>query len=152
MNRYGGSFGFYPDIPSILYSAHARSLPLALASRTHTPDLAAKMLRLLHVPTPAAASPTTPSPINSSAAAPIEAFKFFKYKEIFPGDKKTHMRNLKASSGVDFEDMLFFDDETRNRNVEQLGVTFWLVQDGVSTQEVDGGVKEWRKRRGLQRG
>lgn len=149
LTRHGDSFGFYPDIPSILYSAHSRSLPLALASRTHAPDLAAKMLKLLHVPTPAAASTTDQTATNSSAAAPVEAGKFFKYKEIFPGDKKTHMRNLKSSSGVDFEDMLFFDDETRNRNVESLGVTFWLVRDGVSTQEVDNGVREWRKRRGL---
>ena len=44
--------------------------------------------------------------------------------------------------------MLFFDDEERNRNVEQLGVTMWLVRDGVTRNEVDRGVNEWRKRRG----
>ena len=46
-----------------------------------------------------------------------------------------------------YEDMLFFDDEVRNRNVEALGVCMWLVRDGVSTEEVDRGVGEWRKRR-----
>lgn len=45
--------------------------------------------------------------------------------------------------------MLFFDDEGRNRNVEQLGVCFWLVTDGVSRGEVDRGVREWRRRRGV---
>lgn len=43
--------------------------------------------------------------------------------------------------------MLFFDDERRNRNVEQLGVCFWLVEDGVTRGEVDKGVQEWRSRR-----
>lgn len=43
--------------------------------------------------------------------------------------------------------MLFFDDEGRNRNVEQLGVCFWLVMDGVTRAEVDRGVQEWRRRR-----
>ncbi len=43
--------------------------------------------------------------------------------------------------------MLFFDDEGRNRNVEQLGVCFWLVVDGVTRAEVDRGVQEWRRRR-----
>ena len=45
--------------------------------------------------------------------------------------------------------MLFFDDEARNRNVEELGVTMWLVRDGVDKEEVDRGVREWRRRRGF---
>lgn len=46
--------------------------------------------------------------------------------------------------------MLFFDDEVRNRNVEDLGVTMYLVRDGVTKDVVDRGVKEWRRRRGLK--
>ena len=44
--------------------------------------------------------------------------------------------------------MLFFDDESRNKNVEVLGVTMWLVRDGVSRDEIDNGVRSWRKRNG----
>ena len=52
---------------------------------------------------------------------------------------------------VAFEDMVFFDDEARNRNVEvELGVTFVLVRDGVTREEVDRGVGAWRRRRGLE--
>lgn len=52
--------------------------------------------------------------------------------------------------GIAFEDMLFFDDESRNRDVErELGVTFYLVRDGVTRAEIDAGVWEWRKRRGI---
>lgn len=49
-----------------------------------------------------------------------------------------------------YEDMLFFDDEPRNKNVQvELGVTFCLVKDGITKEEVDRGVWEWRKRMGI---
>ncbi|KAH0533477.1 hypothetical protein GP486_009005, partial [Trichoglossum hirsutum] len=45
--------------------------------------------------------------------------------------------------------MLFFDDEARNRNVEtELGVMMYLVRDGVTNDEVDRAVREWRAKRG----
>jgi magnesium-dependent phosphatase 1 len=44
--------------------------------------------------------------------------------------------------------MLFFDDESRNKNVESLGVIMWLVRDGVTWKELEEGVKSWRKRNG----
>ena len=34
----------------------------------------------------------------------------FDYIEIFPGDKKQHFRNLRTNSGIDFHEMMFFDD------------------------------------------
>lgn len=71
--------------------------------------------------------------------------------QIFPGDKKQHFRKLEKEARVGFEEMLFFDDEVRNRNVESLGVVMWLVGDGVSRGEVDAGVREWRRRNGRER-
>lgn len=56
------------------------------------------------------------------------------------------MTKLRDKTGVAFEEMLFFDDETRNKNVEALGVAFWLVRDGVTWSEIEKGVKAWRKR------
>ena len=61
------------------------------------------------------------------------------------------MERLKEKTGIGYEDMLFFDDEVRNRNVEVLGVTMWLVRDGVGIGEVDAGVEEWRRRRVVRR-
>ena len=48
---------------------------------------------------------------------------------------------------VSYEDMVFFDDERRNRNVEALGVVMLLVENGVSAMEVDEGIREWRRRK-----
>ena len=65
------------------------------------------------------------------------------------GDKKTHFKKLRHETGVEYTEMLFFDDEARNRNVEELGVTMYLVRDGVTREVVDRAVREWRGRRGL---
>lgn len=60
------------------------------------------------------------------------------------------MSRIQQASGVHYEDMLFFDDEARNINVQtELGVTFCLVRDGMTKEEVDKGVWEWRRRNGI---
>lgn len=66
--------------------------------------------------------------------------------QIYPGSKIRHFEKLKKDTGLEYEEMLFFDDEARNREVERLGVVMWLVRDGVSRAEIDAGVKSWRKR------
>ena len=139
VNRTGESFAFYPDVPAVLQTAQRAGLSLGLASRTHAPHIANELLRLLHVPA-----------VGSAAGAGgKKAIDFFpqKNRQIFPSDKKVHLQRLKRECGLSGEDILFFDDETRNRNVEILGVTFWLVEDGVTVDEVDRGVREWRRRR-----
>ena len=40
----------------------------------------------------------------------FELRDLFDYVEIFPGDKKQHFRNLRRDSGIDFHEMMFFDD------------------------------------------
>ncbi|MCJ1372509.1 hypothetical protein MMC20_003734 [Loxospora ochrophaea] len=132
-------------------------LLLAAASRTSAPDLASTLLKALHIPTTPLPSNTFGSSSSLSSAsltassskhASKRAYDCFDHLMIFPGDKKTHFRRLMEKSGVGFEDMLFFDDEVRNRNVEALGVTMWLVMDGVDGGVVDEGVREWRRRKG----
>lgn len=72
--------------------------------------------------------------------------EFFPFRQIFPADKRLHFAELHKASGVAYEDMLFFDDERRNRNVESLGVVMRLVEDGVTFDEVDAGVRDWRRK------
>lgn len=78
------------------------------------------------------------------------AIELFPYRRIFPADKRLHLVELHKASGIAYEDMLFFDDERRNRNVESLGVVMRLVEDGVTFEEVDAGVRDWRKRHGIE--
>lgn len=71
---------------------------------------------------------------------------FFDSLQIYPGSKTRHFQRLHAETGIPYEEMLFFDDESRNRDTEQLGMVMWLVRDGVTRHEVDEGVRSWRKR------
>ena len=48
--RYNDQISLYPDVPSILHSLRESRVQVAAASRTHTPDLARKALKLLKVP------------------------------------------------------------------------------------------------------
>lgn len=76
----------------------------------------------------------------------VEAFELFDHVQIFPDDKKKHCERLHDSSGIPYEEMLFFDDKAKNRDVEDLGVVIWRVEHGVTLEEVDQGVKSWRRR------
>ena len=105
------------------------------------------MLRLLRVPrTAPAPRPTLAAALHHRDAASARALDLFDHLQIYPGSKTTHFARIKRDSGIDFDDMLFFDDEPRNKNVEVLGVVAWIVRDGLTRDEVDDGVRSWRKR------
>jgi len=146
LDRFNQRFTFYPGVPAILRAAHDKGITIGLASRTHAPDLAKDMLKGLSIP----------PPDDDPDAKPLRAIDVFAHQQIFPGSKTNHFQRIqdatrRAGSEVQFTDMLFFDDESRNRNVEtELGVTFWLVRNGVTRDEVDKGVREWRKRSGIK--
>jgi magnesium-dependent phosphatase 1 len=140
----GESFAFYPATSSILHACRVRNIPLALASRTYAPDLARDMLKALHI-----------IPIFSDNPAAdtrsVRALDYFDHIQIFPGNKTQHFSRIQQASGIPYEDMVFFDDEARNRNVQtEFGVTFCLVRDGMTKEEVDRGVWEWRRRKGIK--
>lgn len=120
-----------------------RNIPIAVASRTEAPDLAREMLKLLRVPLP----PTSlSSDSTDTSSQTLKAHDLFTHLQIYPGSKIRHFEKLHKDTGLEYEEMLFFDDEARNRDTERLGVVMWLVRDGVSAREVDEGVRSWRKR------
>ncbi|KAF1831949.1 magnesium-dependent phosphatase-1 [Decorospora gaudefroyi] len=131
-DRYGESYGFYNDVAGVLEALKHKNILIGAASRTHAPDLGREMLKLLMVP--------------GSSASASRALDYFVHLQIYPGSKTTHFERIQRESGVSFEEMLFFDDESRNKNVEVLGVTMQLVRDGVTRDEIDKGVRSWRKR------
>ena len=161
LDRWGESFAFYPEVSSILAAAREKGIVMSLASRTHAPAVAKNMLHGLQIPN-SDGDEKTPT---------LKAWDLFTYPQIYPGSKTAHFRELQQrlstpkgsqlvslppssnnlqGRSIPFEDMLFFDDEGRNRNVQtELGVTFWLVPDGVDRDEIDRGVWEWRRRRGI---
>ncbi|KAF8324698.1 magnesium-dependent phosphatase-1 [Cantharellus anzutake] len=134
--EYKSPISFYLDVPEILYALQELSISVALCSRTSAVDLAHDTISKLLLPPPKA-QPDSP-------ARP--AIAFFDQREIYPGSKTRHFNQLHANTGIAYQDMLFFDDEYRNKEVEELGVTFILVERGMDHATFKRGVDEWRRR------
>ncbi|KAI4606394.1 hypothetical protein J4E80_010146 [Alternaria sp. BMP 0032] len=133
-DKYGEGFGFYNDVGGVLEALKHKNILIAAASRTCAPDLGREMLKLLKIPR-----------ANGSSSRAID---YFDHMQIYPGSKTTHFQRIHRDSGIEYKEMLFFDDESRNKNVEVLGVTMQLIKDGVTRDEIDRGVQSWRKRNG----
>jgi len=97
-----------------------KNIPLGLASRTHTPDLARDILKLLHV------VPSFSHTPNKDKVKSIRALDYFEQIQIFPGSKVTHFTKIHQATGLKYEDMLFFDGKSTNT------IRHYSKQDAVS--------------------
>ena len=119
MDGRGRSITLYDDVLDILRFCDEASITMALASRTEQPVWAQQLVELLDIS------------------------HRFAFAEIYPTSKLRHFAALHQASGVDYQQMLFFDDELRNIvEVSSLGVSCVHVEDGISRQLFDRGVKE----------
>lgn len=97
----------YPETLAVL-EHWSKKCEIAVASRTSYPPGAESLLSLFGMD------------------------KYIKYKEIYPGCKLTHFNQLKKKSGVSYNEMLFFDDESRNiRDLKSVGVESVLIDQDV---------------------
>lgn len=118
IDRSGRHLRLFEEVPGILDEADRMGVPMALASRTEQPGWARSLLDLLGIR------------------------DRFTYEEIYPGSKVAHFQKLKCDSGVDFRQMLFFDDENRNIvEVGDLGVNAIGVPRGIDRRLFDAGLK-----------
>ncbi|WP_182865249.1 hypothetical protein [Stieleria mannarensis] len=64
-----------------------------------------------------------------------------------------HFAALHQTTGIGFESMLFFDDEMRNiREVSELGVTCIIVEDGLTLEVFDHGLRQFAAKESPGRG
>lgn len=71
----------------------------------------------------------------------FDLLDLFDFIEIFPGNKKQHFSNLKSRSGIDYDDMLFFDDSRDGKYgncepVAALGVLSVHCPNGIYEESV----------------
>jgi magnesium-dependent phosphatase 1 len=105
----GNIIFLYPEARDILEQLHESNYQIAIASRTHEPLWAKELLQLFDID------------------------HFFIFREIYPGSKIEHFNQIRHRTGIDFEHMVFFDDEMRNIDeVSSLGVTAVLVDEGIN--------------------
>ncbi|KAI0064960.1 magnesium-dependent phosphatase-1 [Artomyces pyxidatus] len=135
-DKYGEKVAFYHAVPQILHRLRSDDVVIAACSRTSATVLARQALSLLLVHAKAGDKHAKPSP----------AIQFFDQLEIYPGSKITHFKRLHEKTGIPYSEMLFYDDEKRNKEVESLGVTFIWVLDGLDDLTFEQGLEEWRKR------
>lgn len=104
----------YNDVPEILKNLNLKGRKIAIASRTETPSYAKQLMKLLNI-------------------AP-----FIHFEEIYPSSKIQHFNNIARNSGLDYSDMVFFDDEHRNiEEISRLGVECVLVKNGVNNRMIE---------------
>ncbi|XP_011642055.1 magnesium-dependent phosphatase 1-like [Pogonomyrmex barbatus] len=122
VDAHGRTVRYYTDVPDVLKQLSEEGYELAVASRTSEIKGAKQLLDLFGWK------------------------RYFKYFEIFPGSKVTHFSNIQKSSQIDYKDMLFFDDETRNiTEIGKLGVHAILVRNGVSHHVVEDALRSFSK-------
>jgi len=97
----------YPDVKEILVHLKNSKKNITIASRTGAPEIATQLIELFKI------------------------YDFFSHPQIYPGSKVTHFQKIRQKFGIDFTDMIFFDDEYRNiREVSALGVHCEFLGDG----------------------
>ncbi|CAK9797292.1 Magnesium-dependent phosphatase 1 [Anthophora quadrimaculata] len=118
VDSHGQTIRYYKEVPEVLKHLSEEGYELGVASRTSEIQGAKQLLHLFNWD------------------------RYFKYKEIYPGSKVTHFSKIQKESGVDYKDMVFFDDEHRNiADVGKLGVTCIFVQNGVTLALVENALK-----------
>ncbi len=103
----------YPEAIDVLKTLRQQKKIIAAASRTYQPEWAKQLLDIFD--------------IN----------KFFDIKEIYPGSKISHIKNIQAQVGSPYNQIVFFDDEQRNiTETMTLGITSVKIDNGISLKTV----------------
>ncbi|OXU24532.1 hypothetical protein TSAR_001689 [Trichomalopsis sarcophagae] len=124
VDAHGQAVQYYPHSPEILKQLSEEGYEIGIASRTSEIRGANQLLDL------------------------FGWNKYIKYKEIYPGTKTTHFSKIKNASGVEYKDMIFFDDEQRNiSDLTEVGVLSILVRNGVTHKVIQEGMNQFAKKR-----
>ncbi|GAB4819975.1 hypothetical protein N2152v2_007021 [Parachlorella kessleri] len=127
----------YPDVPPILDALREHKVPMALASRTPTPEVAEAFLRKLGIT----------HYFESIQLIPAAS----GYDQVSAQKDTAHFPNLQRELGVDYSKMLFFDDEPKNvAKVARLGVCSILVSSstGVNLGTLEAGLQKYAAQQG----
>ncbi|XP_057328282.1 magnesium-dependent phosphatase 1-like [Microplitis mediator] len=123
VDAQGKKIKYYEQVPEILENLAKEGFEIGIASRTSEIKGAYQLLKLLNWD------------------------KYIKYTEIYPGCKITHFNKIKEASGVDFKDMIFFDDERRNiDDLTKVGVLSIYVKNGLNKNEIKNGLEQFKSR------
>ncbi|KAL3661994.1 hypothetical protein V7S43_012803 [Phytophthora oleae] len=136
----GWQVHFYPEIHSVLSvlktDPQFRNTKIGVASRTEEIDTAKKVLSLMGVELRGE---------DGVVVAKKPLGHIADYVTVFPGSKTTHFKQLKEQSGVEFEEMLFNDDDMENvHDVGALGVVCSHCPEGLTVASWLQGMEDFQ--------
>jgi len=71
-------------------------------------------------------------------------FDLAPHQEIYPGSKTSHFKKISRASGIDFEEMIFFDNERWNiTDCSPLGITCVYTPEGLTRRHWEEGLKRY---------
>jgi len=113
--------GSIAALQDILTKPEFSDTKIGAASRTEYPKWSQQCLKLLKVP------------INNEWKNVSE---LIHVSEIYPGNKKSHFEKIKKETGLEYNQMVFFDNEMRNvKDVSKLGVTCFYTPNGMTIDD-----------------
>lgn len=138
VDKYGYTLSFYKDVPEIIERLRAENVVVVAASRTHAPQVAKKLLKLLH--------------INGKPA-----FDYFDHMEWGTFSKKNHIKSAlselrstgRIDDSVELEHVVLFDDEMRNKDVETIGCLMVHIpseEHGLTNAIFERGLKKYHEK------
>lgn len=137
-DKYGYELSFYPDVPQILSYLRDKDVKIVAASRTCAPQVAKKLLNLLHID-------------DKSAITMFDHLEwgtFSKKNHITQAIK--HMKNQGIiNDDVQMHHVVLFDDELRNKDVESMGCLMIHIPNekyGLTKEIFDKGMQKYKEK------
>ncbi|RCK57578.1 hypothetical protein Cantr_06585 [Candida viswanathii] len=129
----GFTLSFYKDVESIILELVENDVRIIAASRTYAPDIAKRILTMLHI-------------------QDRPAIDYFDSLQWGKGSKTRHIlaaaKLLRMKQELDDGEFVLFDDELRNRDVASISCHFIHVPDesvGLTRKIFIQGLREWNK-------
>ncbi|DBA05366.1 TPA: hypothetical protein N0F65_007528 [Lagenidium giganteum] len=128
-DRSGEQVHFFPAVHSVLSvlatdPQFKDTTEVATASKTTEPAWAKTCMQLMDVQL---------EDVTNGSCTARSLQSLADYNTIYPRNKRVHFQELKEQSGVEYEDMLFFDNEYGNIvDVGKLGVVCAYCPQGLS--------------------
>eukprot|EP00873_Tetraselmis_striata_P002178 jgi/Tetstr1/422442/TSEL_013280.t1 len=102
---------------------------IAYVSRTPQPEWSRQCLRLIDI---------------AKGSGAVSMDELGEHQEIYAGEKTAHFQRIHEQSGIDYKDMIFFDNERRNVvDMQQLGVTCVHAPDGMTDEAWEMGLRQF---------
>ncbi|KAF9269932.1 hypothetical protein L218DRAFT_992611 [Marasmius fiardii PR-910] len=125
--------GMYPDIPNIVRDILDNGAKLAIVSRSTSKGMCDRALLYRTIPD-----------AQGNQRSLIEFVSF---------TTTNHFKNIKIRTNFDYSDMILYDDDAINSDVEMLlGVTFQVSRDqkGPTWDNYQNGLKMWRHNKDIR--